>query len=123
MGEERTECKEHVLDRTETADIGYDELMRRNEDGSSDDTQCSQLADDEFEIKGDDDDDSHDTHTIINQKEELSIVIDDDMISLMSIGSLSEKQCEGKYLKTERMSNVFEVIQEDVLMEMEDDQL
>merc|ERR1712228_156427 len=98
--------------------------MKRNvEDGSSDDTQCSQLADDEFEIKGDDDDDSHDYNTMNNQKEELSIVIDDDMISLMSIGSLSEKQLEGKYLKTERMSNVFEVIQEDVLMETEDEQL
>merc|ERR1719242_968403 len=120
--EESTECKEHVLDRRET-DIGYDELMRRNEnDGSSDDTQCSQLADDEFEIKGDDDD-SHDTHTINNQKEELSIVIDDDMISLMSIGSLSEKQREGKYLKTERKSNLFEAIQEDFLMETEEEQL
>jgi len=101
--EDSTECKEHVLDRRET-DICYDELMKRNvEDGSSDDTQCSQLADDEFEIKGDDD--SH------------------DMISLMSIGSLSEKQREGKYLKTERKSHVFEVIQEDVLMETERDQL
>merc|ERR1719461_1512649 len=110
--EESTECKEHVMDRRET-DIGYDELMK-NEDGSSDDTQCSHLADDEFEIK----DDETDTHNNANCKE-VSIVIDDDMISLMSVGSLSERQREGKFLKTDGKNHVFEVIQEDVLMEIE----
>merc|ERR1712228_263878 len=125
VNNESDECKAHVLDRKET-DIGYDELMK--EDGSSDDTQFSHLRDDEFVIVGDDEDKEAEemtmtmTTTRMNVNE-VSVVIDDDMISLMSIGSLSERHREGKYIKTKTKSNVFEVIKEDILAEVNDDQL
>merc|ERR1712228_708075 len=120
VNNESDECKAHVLDRKET-DIGYDELMK--EDGSSDDTQFSHLGDDEFVIIGDDEDKEAEEMTMTMNVNEVSVVIDDDMISLMSIGSLSERQREGKYIKTKTKSNVFEVIKEDILAEVNDDQL
>merc|ERR1712087_664901 len=110
MGDEY-KANELAMDRKiTTTSIGYDDLMK-NGDGSSEDTQFSQLADDEFEIKGDDEEKED---TIATAKaERVSIVVDDDMISLMSAGSLSDKQREGMFIKTQRQSNVFAVIHEE----------
>lgn len=122
VNNESDECKAHVLDRKET-DIGYDELMK--EDGSSEDTQFSHLGGDEFVIVGDDEEKEKEmtmTAKPMNVNE-VSVVIDDDMISLMSIGSLSDRQREGKYIKTKTKSNVFETIKEEAFAEMNDDQL
>jgi len=111
--ESQMECKADAVDRRET-DISYDELMKE-EDGSSEETQCSQIADDEFEVKEAEED------TVHAKEKEISIVIDDDMISLMSMSEGGKYNMMKAALKAERHSNVFDAIQEEEMGTDDDD--